>query len=128
MSKKKTKNKHVKLMTLPPRYENGFIEDLDKRTHVFVSLNTAFVEVIADMGGKEGLSHVQVCLAERFVFLKFVLRGIEADIVKNRKKSAELLGKWIQGLNSLNGLAKTVGLERRARQVVNLKEYVRGKA
>ena len=112
-------------MTLPTKYEAGFLRDFDRRTEVYQLLNTAYQEVISDMGGQEGLSHVQVCLAERFVFLEFVLRGIEQKIAANPKKSSTLLGRWIQAINSLSGLAKTVGLERRAKKV-NLKSYIDG--
>ena len=117
-------NKNTKPMKLPAKCEAGFLKELDKRSVTFAQLNTAYREVMSDMGGQEGLSHVQVCLAERFCFLEFVLRGIELKIAQNPDDSTLLLGRWIQGLNSLSGLSKTIGLERRAKKVVNLKEYV----
>lgn len=114
-------------MNLPDKYEAGFLREFDKRSVAFALLNTAYQEVMSDMGGQAGLSHVQVCLAERFVFLEFVLNAMEQKIALNPKESEGLLGKWIQAINSLSGLAKTIGLERRRRSVVNLQEYVSGK-
>jgi len=118
---------NTKRMKPPNKYESGFLQKMDKRSISYVELNTAYQEIMDDMGGTEALSHVQVCLAERFCFLEFILRTIESKIATNPKKSEYLLGKWIQGLNSLSGLAKTIGLERRRKSVVNLQDYVAGK-
>ena len=114
-------------MTLPAKYEAGFLKDFDRRTEVYQLLNGAYNEVVSDMGGIEGLSHAQICLAERFVFLEFVLRGLEQRIAKNPKKSEVILSRWIQALNSLTGLAKTIGLQRRAKKIPSLQRYVEGK-
>ncbi|MFZ0033392.1 MAG: hypothetical protein WAK60_00195 [Sedimentisphaerales bacterium] len=111
---------------LPVRYEVGFLAKLDKRTEVFALLKNAFDEITNDMGGIESLSHIKVCLAERFTFLEYVLRGLERDIANNPKESSAILSRWIQALNSLTGLAKTIGLERRAKKI-NLKMYVESK-
>jgi len=118
---------NTKRMKLPDKYKANFLREFDKRSATFALLNTAYQEVMDDMGGQQVLSHVQICMAEKFVFLEFILRNIEQRIANNPNKSDELLGRWIQGLNSLSGLAKTVGLERRAKQVVSLKKYVEGK-
>ena len=119
MNKKRT--------TLPVKYEAGFLKDFDRRTQLYELLNGSYNEVVSDMGGVEGLSHAQVCLAERFCFLEFVLRGLEQRIATEPKKSVKLLSRWIQGLNSLVGLAKSIGLERRAKRIASLEAYVKSK-
>lgn len=108
----------------PKKYEVGFLAKLDKRTEVFALLKNAFDEITSDMGGAENLSHTQICLAERFTFLEFVLRGLEQQIAENPKESSIILSRWVQGLNSLTGLSRLIGLERRARKI-NLKTYVK---
>lgn len=115
-----------KRITLPAKYEAGFLKDFDRRTELFQLLNGSYQDVITDLGGVDGLSHVQVCLAERFVFLEFVLRRIEARIATEPKKAAKFIGRWIQALNSIVGLAKTIGLERRAKTITSLQTYVKG--
>jgi hypothetical protein len=110
----------------PKRFEAGFLAKLDRRTEVFQLLKAAHDEIMADCGGAENLSHVQLCLAERFTFLEFVLRGLERQIAEPPKKSEAVLSKWIQALNSLVGLAKTIGLERRAKKIANLQTYIKG--
>lgn len=112
----------------PKRFEAGFLAKMDRRTEVYGILHSAYREVLDDMGGEESLSHIQVALAERFVFLEFVLRAMEQRIAKNPKKSEEMLSRWIQALNSLTGLAKAIGLEKRAKKAITLKSYVREKS
>ncbi len=116
-----------KFKRAPKRYQTGFLAKLDGRFITYKELKSSFDEVTGDLGGAEGLSHVQVCLVERFVFLEFVLRQIEQRIATEPKKSAKLISRWVQALNSLIGLGRVVGLERRARKVASLQAYVKGK-
>lgn len=111
----------------PIKYETNFLAKLDKRTDAYHLLNNSFQDIMSDLGGGESLSHVQKCLTERFVFLEYVLRTIELRIASAPKKSTKLISRWIQALNSLVGLGRTIGLERRAKKVVNLAAYVEGK-
>jgi hypothetical protein len=37
------------------------------------------------------------------------------------------VASWTQSINAMIGLAKTIGLERRAKQVANLRDYVKSK-
>ena len=122
---KEKKNKNHKADTLPAKYTAGFLAELDGRTKVFELLREAHSEILQDLGGENNLSHVQRCLVERFVFLEMVLRNIEAKIATNPKESAEMLSRWIQGLNSLSGLAKTIGLSRKGKKIASLQTYIR---
>ena len=112
---------------LPIKFELGILTKLDRRTEIFKQLRRAYREITDDMGGISSLSRVQVCLAERFCFLECVLKGIEQKIATNPKsKEVEtILSRWIQGLNSLTGLAKIIGLSRRARKITDLKTYIK---
>jgi hypothetical protein len=117
-----------KTFSKPPiKYEQNFLEKIDKRTDAYQLLNSSYQEVIADLGGIEGLSHVQKSLAERYCFLEYILMIIELRIANEPKKSAKLVSKWVQATNSFIGLSKTIGLERRTKKVVNLKAYVESK-
>ena len=120
--------KNTKPMKLPAKYKAGFLREFDKRSAVFALLNNSYQEVMDDMGGQDSLSHVQVCMAEKFVFLEFVLQNIEKRIAEKPKKSSVLIGKWIQGLNSLQGLGKTIGLKRQSKKIESLQSYVKGKS
>ncbi len=119
--------KHRKQTALPERYSKGVLHKLDGRTELARELHAAYTELTDDLGGADTLSHVKRILAEKFCWLSAILRGIELQIADgNKKESAELLSRWIQALNSLTGLARTLGLERRARKL-DLRSYVEGK-
>ena len=117
--------KKLKVSTPPKRYKAGFLKELHHGCIAFRSMNTSYEEIMSDMGGEDGLSHVQVCLVERFVFLEFTLRQIELQIAKDPRKSEAKIGGWIQGLNTLIGLARTIGLHRKAKQIQSLQSYVK---
>ncbi|MBN2456736.1 MAG: hypothetical protein JXB29_09420 [Sedimentisphaerales bacterium] len=118
-------NRNTKLMKLPGKFRQGFLKDFDERTIVFQQLNSAYVEVMDDLGGINRLSHIQTALVERFIFLEFTMRNLEKEIAENQTNTGKLLGRWVQSINSLSGLAKTLGLERRAKQIdCNLKDYI----
>ena len=113
---------------VPKKYQANFLAKMDKRTEVYQVLNNSFQEIMSDLGGKDNLSHVQVSLCERFCFLEFVLMSIEKQITECKRKQAQaLIGRWVQGINSLSGLAKIIGLERRAKKVESLQSYVQKK-
>lgn len=136
MAKQKQKRKRKKytngkMMKLPEKYNPCFMKDLDKRTEIFQLLHNAHTDVTIDLGGFANLSHIKRALVERFVFLEFTLRSLEQKMVedsKSEKKSPRLLGKWLMAANCLSGLSKTLGLERRAKQIdCDLQSYVQGK-
>jgi len=121
-------DKPNKFMKMPKRYETNFLAKMDSRTHIFHLLNNAYKAIMSDLGGQESLSHIQLCLVERFVFLEFVLKSIEHQIVTEpKKKIGKLINRWIYAINCLTGLGKTVGLERRAKKIANLQSYIKGK-
>ncbi|MBA7673323.1 hypothetical protein ES703_81518 [subsurface metagenome] len=126
------KNRNTKLMVMPGRFRSGFLGEFDKRTGIFRLLNDAYSEVVNDLGGEANLSHITITLAERFVFLEHMVQDLEAQIaqrmIENPTKTAKLLGRWIYAAQRLGGLAKTLGLERKTKQIEsNLKSYVKGK-
>jgi hypothetical protein len=122
--KDKRKYESSKPMTLPAKYEAGFLEKLDGRTEVCKMLRAAYDEIAGDLGGEQNLSHVQACICERFVFLEATLRGWEKQIIERPKESQMMLSRWIQALNSLCGLAKTIGIVR-VNKTKTLKSYIR---
>jgi hypothetical protein len=123
----KRKNKARKPRKPPRKFKTGFLEKLDRRTENFQALNQTYESVIADKGGKDNLSKIELCLIERFCFLEFSLRAIEYKMTTGgaNGETAELLGKWIHATNSLIGLSRTLGLERRAKTISgDLQSYI----
>lgn len=124
-----TKEKNSgKLSQLPEKYEAGFIRRLDKRTEVYQQLRSTFERIANEAGGKEQLTHTRLALIERFVFLEAALQAWEKRIVENPEHCDDLIGRWIQAVNSLTGLAKLIGLERSKKNTIDVKDYITARA
>lgn len=65
------------------------------------------------MGGDEEVGHVKGVLIERFVWLEAILQTIEHEMATGAINKGDALGRWIQAVNSLSGLAKVLGVERK---------------
>lgn len=103
-----------KALALPPKFKTGFLTSLDGRTDLAKALRQNFDAIVEDVGGANELSHVKRALVERFVWLEGILQTLEHDIVASDPTvRGEIVAKWIQGVNSLSGLAKVLGTDRR---------------
>jgi hypothetical protein len=111
------RNRSTKPQSLPVKFKPGFLSTLDGRTDLAKALRSNYDAVLADVGGREEVGHVKNALLERFVYLEAILQTIEAEMVSGQTPAAEALGRWIQAVNSLTGLAKTLGIERKTRQM-----------
>ena len=110
----------------PTRYESYFLAKMDKRSRAYQILSDSFNEITNDLGGAESLSHVQLCLVERFCFLEFILRMKELRMAESTNGDKDKnFGSWVQSLNALVGLAKTIGLTRVPRHIESLQTYIK---
>ncbi len=114
----------MKLADIPDKYVPGFLRELDQRTDVCQRLNTAYQRIVDDAGGEENLSLVKLSLIERFVFLGEMLERWELEIVQHPNETAAALSRWIQAVNSIQGLARAIGIEVKGRRSPNLKAYL----
>jgi hypothetical protein len=126
--KRQYTNGATKLMSVPDRYHQGFLKDLDKRSEDYKRLMLTYETVVADLGGAETLSRVHRSLVERFCFMEHAIRLIEQKLITEPDKAGELLGRWTQCINAFLGLAKTIGLERQAGSVVSLQSYIQSQS
>src|SRR5262245_21563039 len=107
----------TKPQEVPAKFRTGFLAELDGRTDLAKALRANYDAIVADVGGKEDVGHVKAALVERFVWLEAILQTIEAGLVKGGIDKADALGKWIQAVNALSGLAKVLGVDRKARSM-----------
>jgi hypothetical protein len=112
---------------LPGKYRRGFLYTMDGRLDFVKSLRASYSAVLEDLGGRGDVGHVKNALAERFVFLEGLLITMEKQIIESSDMHDELVSRWIQAVNSLSGLAKALGVERKIKQV-NLRAYMNGVA
>jgi hypothetical protein len=117
----------LKYRELPAKYELNLLQKVDRRSEVYKKLKRSYNAIVDDLGGKDELAHAKLMLVERLVFLEAVLETLEHQITTEPKASPKMLSRWIQGLNSLQGLAKTIGIERKPRKAGDLRAYVEGR-
>jgi len=105
-------NRNHKPQTLPRRFKAGFLAELDGRTELAKTLRANYEAIVADIGGPVEVGHVKATLIERFCWLEAILQTLEHEMASGKIDKSEALGKWIQAVNSLSGLAKVLGVER----------------
>jgi hypothetical protein len=126
------KSRKTKLVTLPAEYARGFIYALDRRTELARAVKEQFLAIAEDLGGLNSLSTIKRSLVEKFVWLSQVMNRLEGDMAQTTdpKASGELVARWTQAVNSLQGLARALGTERRASSMpwLGVVENEKGKA
>jgi len=119
----------TKRTELPSKYTIGFLATMDKRTELYERLSSTYVSIVDDLGGYESIATTKLALVERFVWLQEILRSLELEMTQSgdAKRTAEILAKWVQACNALQGIARAVGLEvQTAKAPVTLEAYVKG--
>ncbi|MCC5982706.1 MAG: hypothetical protein JJU26_13415 [Oceanicaulis sp.] len=106
-------------------FEPRFLEHLDGRTVAARVLRQRLAEIHADLGGESSLSYAQRSLVRQAVWLESWLESQHAEAATGK---AVDIGRMTQALNSLLGLWRTIGIERRARDVPDLQTYLGRKA
>jgi hypothetical protein len=109
--------------TLPDRFTPRFLDRLDGRTQAARILRQRLAELQSDLGGD--LSYQQASLTKRCIWLESWIETQEAKAAEGEDVS---IGQQVQALNSLLGLYRTLGLERKAREVPDLASYLAKKA
>jgi hypothetical protein len=106
-------NRKTKPQSLPDKFKSGFLEALDGRTDLAKCLRANYDAIVADVGGRDDVGHVKAALVERFVWLEAILQTLEHEMAHGKIDRGEALGKWIQAVNALSGLAKVLGVDRK---------------
>ena len=99
-----------KISELPDKFTKGVLARLDGRTDLKKRLSFTYNRLLDDCGGIDALPHTKVALVERFAWLEEFLRQIESKLADGVADQGELLGRWIQGVNGMTGLAKLLGV------------------
>lgn len=110
---------------LPKRYTEAWLEGLDGRTRLAQAVRARADALMADLGGEDALSYQQRSLCRRAIWMEAVIEQQEAALARGEDIDQ---GKLTQAVNSLIGLLKTLGLERRAREVPDLQSFIRQRA
>ena len=109
---------------IPSKFNHGWLQDLDSRTALARELRERYQALTDDLGGADRLSYAQRSMAERALWLERFLVLEEQNLASGKEFDA---ARWIQACNSLSGIFKTLGMERKARDVPSLHEYLQAK-
>lgn len=112
---------------VPERYESGYLDRLDGRTALAAEMRARWKELTDDLGGADRLSYAKRSLCERALWLEHWMQVQERALVEGRPEDFDS-GKWVHAANALQGIWAKLGLDRVARDVTDLHEYMKGKA
>ena len=109
------------------QFASGYLDRLDGRTSIAVTMRGRWQAMTDDLGGVDQLSYSQRSLVERALWLEHWL-AVQEEALASGQYEVFDAGKWTQACNSLMGILKTLGIERRAKDVTDLQSYLRQKA
>lgn len=120
------RGKSVRLLAeIPDKYAPDFIDRLDRRTILGRAVSDRFEAIATDCGGRDSLSHVKLGIVKRLVWMECLIEGIELQVAGGEPVD---VGVYTQLVNSLLGLSRMLGLERKPKPVKGLHEYMAGKS
>ncbi|MCC7200966.1 MAG: hypothetical protein IT483_15770 [Gammaproteobacteria bacterium] len=111
------------LATLPDDYRSDWVARLDKRTKIAKAVLGRIEQLEADAGGAEHLTAARRSLIRHAAWLDAIVDSHELRLAAGEALD---VGAYTQSLNSLLGLFRLLGLERRARPVRRLREALDG--
>jgi hypothetical protein len=111
-----------KVTTLPDTYDKALLDGLDQRSRVAKLLRERYAALTNDQGGLGQLSYQRRSLCWRFVHLEAWIEGQERMLAESKTIDES---RYLAALNSYTGLLGRLGLDRRARPVQPLSEYLK---
>ena len=111
--------------TPPKNFNTGWLSELDGRTAIAQELRARYAAFTNDLGGVDRLSYAQRSLVERALHLEYWLAQQERALIEGADFD---VGKWTQAANALQGILTKLGLDRQAKDVPNLHDYLAQKA
>ena len=111
----------AKVQTPPERFTHGWLDQMDGRTGIAQAMRERYKLLTDDLGGLDRLSYAERSLAERGLWLEYWLADQERLLATGGEFD---VGKWTQACNSLQGIYSKLGLQRQAKNVPDLSEYL----
>ena len=113
------------LCTLPDSYSSNWLDRLDKRTKVARAVLDRIACLESDAGGADAISHAKRSLIRRAAFIEALCEGQELKVTAGQEIDA---GSLTQLTNTLLGIYRMLGLERRLKPIRSLREVMSGSA
>lgn len=115
----------TKSTTVTDKFNTGWLSELDGRTGIAQVMRERYQSFTADLGGADLLSYAQRSLCERAIWLEYWIASQERELAENK---AFDVSRWTQATNSLQGIFSKLGLERQARNVPDLQDFIKEKS
>lgn len=115
----------TKHTTPPAKFTSGWLSQLDGRTGVAQIMRERYAALTNDLGGADVLSYQERLLVERVLWLEYWIAQQEQSMASGGDVD---MGRYTQAVNSIQGLVMKLGLQRRAKDVPNLAEYLKARA
>ena len=116
------RGKSTKLLaTLPDSYSADWLAKLDKRTKIARAVLARIGELESDAGGPDSLSAARRSLIRHAAWMDAIVESYEMKLAAGEQID---VGGHTQALNSLLGLYRLIGLERRAKKAASLGEVM----
>jgi hypothetical protein len=109
------------LATLPDNYSSNWLARLDKRTKIARAVLERIGALESDAGGADALSHARRSLIRRAVWIEALCEGHELRLASGE---AIDVGALTQLTNSLLGIYRALGLERRQKRLPSVRGYL----
>jgi len=119
VAKRSTRDR--KSVSIPGRFKPRFWEDSDGRCSVVKAILQRY-ELLKSHTASESIQRDMLC--QRAAFISIIL---ETQEVKAAEGGDLDLGVYTQGTNALSGLLKSLGLEKRLKDISDLKSYLEEK-
>ena len=110
---------------IPEKYSPGYLDNLDGRLAIAQVMRERFRAFTDDLGGADTLSYAKRSLVERALWLEYWLAEQEQALAKGQDFD---VARWTQAANALQGILSKLGLERQAKDLPSLNEYLARKA
>tara|TARA_R110001592_G_scaffold59472_4_gene180536 strand:- start:31 stop:384 length:354 start_codon:yes stop_codon:yes gene_type:complete len=110
---------------IPETFAPGYLDRMDGRYAVAQVMRERYRAFTDDLGGASRLSYAKRSLVERALWLEYWLAQQEQALAKGEVFD---VGKWTQAANSLQGILTKLGLDRQAKDVPNLQDYLKQRA
>jgi len=115
-----SRGKSVRLLAaIPESYTPDFMQRLDKRTVLGKAIVDRYEAVLGDLGGEDNISSIKCSLARRFTWYEAMIEGFECRAAAGEEID---IGSWTQLTNSWLGIARLLGLERKAHSARTLRD------
>ena len=109
------------------RITNGALIDGDGRSAWARRMRDLIALHLSDLGGEDAVSEAEKSIVRRVATLTVELERMESNFAEAGEASPEHLDLYQRVSNSMRRMLETVGLQRRAKPVESLQEYLRKK-